>query len=220
METKILSTSEKDIKVAAEIIRSGGLVAFPTETVYGLGANALDPEAVAKVYMAKGRPSDNPMIVHISHKDDMRKLTELMTRDMECLMDNCWPGPLTMVVPAKDIVPRVTTGGLDTVAVRMPSAEAARALISESGVPIAAPSANLSGHPSPTTAQHCIDDLMGRVVPDLKDYLFIGPFSYANASEIFSGIEVSASGLVVAAVVTVCSIAFAFMIFGKRDLAS
>jgi L-threonylcarbamoyladenylate synthase len=163
LETKILSTSEKDIKVAAEIIRSGGLVAFPTETVYGLGANALDPEAVAKVYKAKGRPSDNPMIVHISHKDDMRKLTELMTRDMECLMDNCWPGPLTMVVPAKDIVPRVTTGGLDTVAVRMPSAEAARALISESGVPIAAPSANLSGHPSPTTAQPGIADLMGRV---------------------------------------------------------
>ena len=163
METKILSTSEKDIALAAEIIKAGGLVAFPTETVYGLGANALDPIAVGKVYAAKGRPSDNPMIVHISHKDDMPKLTDLMTRDMETLMDNCWPGPLTMVVPAKEIVPRVTTGGLDTVAVRMPSDEVARALISESGVPIAAPSANLSGHPSPTTAQHCIDDLMGRV---------------------------------------------------------
>ena len=163
METKILSTSEQDIKLAAEIIRDGGLVAFPTETVYGLGANALDPVAVGKVYAAKGRPSDNPMIVHISQKDDMRKLTDLMTPDMETLMDKCWPGPITMVVPAKDIVPRVTTGGLDTVAVRMPSDKVARALISESGVPIAAPSANLSGHPSPTTYQHCIDDLMGRV---------------------------------------------------------
>ena len=163
METKILSTSEQDIREAAKIIAAGGLVAFPTETVYGLGANALDPEAVGKVYKAKGRPSDNPMIVHISHKDDLAKLTDLMTSDMEILMDSCWPGPLTMVVPAKDIVPRVTTGGLDTVAVRMPSSEVARRLISESGVPIAAPSANLSGHPSPTTYQHCIDDLMGRV---------------------------------------------------------
>ncbi len=163
MDTKILTTSKEDIRIAAEIIRAGGLVAFPTETVYGLGANALDPEAVGKVYKAKGRPSDNPMIVHISQKNDMTKLTDLMTPDMEKLMDKCWPGPLTMVVPAKDIIPRVTTGGLDTVAVRMPSAEVARDLITESGVPIAAPSANLSGHPSPTTYQHCIDDLMGRV---------------------------------------------------------
>ncbi len=163
MDTKILTTSKEDIRIAAEIIRAGGLVAFPTETVYGLGANALDPEAVGKVYKAKGRPSDNPMIVHISHKDDMTKLTDLMTPDMESLMDKCWPGPLTMVVPARDLIPRVTTGGLDTVAVRMPSAEVARDLITESGVPIAAPSANLSGHPSPTTYQHCIDDLDGRV---------------------------------------------------------
>ena len=163
METKILSTSEQDIREAAEIIAAGGLVAFPTETVYGLGANALDPVAVGKVYKAKGRPSDNPMIVHISHKGDLTKLTDLMTSDMEILMDNCWPGPITMVVPAKDMIPRVTTGGLDTVAVRMPSSEVARRLITESGVPIAAPSANLSGHPSPTTYQHCIDDLMGRV---------------------------------------------------------
>ncbi|MBR3259745.1 MAG: threonylcarbamoyl-AMP synthase, partial [Firmicutes bacterium] len=131
LETKILSTSEQDIREAAEIIAAGGLVAFPTETVYGLGANALDPVAVGKVYKAKGRPSDNPMIVHISHKDDLRKLTDLMTSDMEILMDNCWPGPITMVVPAKDMIPRVTTGGLDTVAVRMPSSEVARRLITE-----------------------------------------------------------------------------------------
>lgn len=163
MDTKILTTSKEDIRIAAEIIRAGGLVAFPTETVYGLGADALNADAVSRVYKAKGRPSDNPMIVHISHKDDMTKLTDLMTPDMECLMKECWPGPLTMVVPAREIIPRTTTGGLDTVAVRMPSAEVARDLISESGVPIAAPSANLSGHPSPTTYQHCIDDLMGRV---------------------------------------------------------
>jgi L-threonylcarbamoyladenylate synthase len=103
------------------------------------------------------------MIVHISHKDDMAKLTDLRTPDLMRLMEVCWPGPLTMVVPAKDIIPKVTTGGLDTVAVRMPSSQVARDLISESGVPIAAPSANLSGHPSPTTAQHCVDDLMGRI---------------------------------------------------------
>ena len=163
MDTKILTTSKEDIRIAAEIIRAGGLVAFPTETVYGLGADALNADAVSRVYKAKGRPSDNPMIVHISHKTDMKKLTDLMTPDMECLMEECWPGPLTMVVPARDIIPRTTTGGLDTVAVRMPSAEVARELITESGVPIAAPSANLSGHPSPTTYQHCIDDLMGRV---------------------------------------------------------
>lgn len=163
METLILTTSKEDIDKAAEILRNGGLVAFPTETVYGLGANALDPDAVKRVYLAKGRPSDNPMIVHIGEKEGLRDLTDMMTRDMELLMEAIWPGPMTMVVPAKDIVPRVTTGGLDTVAVRMPSDETARQLIIRSGVPIAAPSANLSGHPSPTTYRHCIDDLMGRV---------------------------------------------------------
>ncbi|MBQ7702814.1 MAG: threonylcarbamoyl-AMP synthase [Firmicutes bacterium] len=163
METLILTTSEEDIERAAEILKAGGLVAFPTETVYGLGANALDPDAVKRVYLAKGRPSDNPMIVHIGEKAGLAQLTDLMTRDMELLMDAVWPGPMTMVVPAKDIVPRVTTGGLDTVAVRMPSDEVARKLIIRSGLPIAAPSANLSGHPSPTTYRHCIDDLMGRV---------------------------------------------------------
>ena len=145
-------------------------MAFPTETVYGLGANALDPDAVKRVYLAKGRPSDNPMIVHIGEKSGLKDLTDLMTRDMELLMDDIWPGPMTMVVPAKDIVPRVTTGGLDTVAIRMPSEETARQLIIKSGLPIAAPSANLSGHPSPTTYRHCMDDLMGRV-----DAIICGP---------------------------------------------
>ena len=163
LETRILGTSEEDIERAAEIIRQGGLVAFPTETVYGLGADALNPEAVGKVYAAKGRPSDNPMIVHISSKDDLTRLTFEITEDMKKLADVFWPGPLTMVVPARPVVPKVTTGGLDTVAVRMPSDLTAASLITASGVPIAAPSANLSGKPSPTTARHVIDDLDGRI---------------------------------------------------------
>ena len=163
METRILGTSEEDIERAAEIIRQGGLVAFPTETVYGLGADALNPEAVGKVYAAKGRPSDNPMIVHISSKDDLTRLTFEITEDMKKLADVFWPGPLTMVGPARPVVPKVTTGGLDTVAVRMPSDLTAASLITASGVPIAAPSANLSGKPSPTTARHVIDDLDGRI---------------------------------------------------------
>ena len=163
LETKILNTTEEDILIAAEIIKNGGIVAFPTETVYGLGANALDEAAARKVYAAKGRPSDNPMIVHISSFDDMSTLTDNITEDMKILMRELWPGPLTMVVPARDIIPKVTTGGLDTVAVRMPSGHVAARLIEAAGVPIAAPSANISGKPSPTTYQHCIDDLSGRV---------------------------------------------------------
>ena len=163
VDTRIFGTSEKDIQQAAEIIRQGGLVAFPTETVYGLGADALNPEAVGKVYVAKGRPSDNPMIVHISSKDDLSRLTFEITDDMKKLADTFWPGPLTMVVLAKPLVPRVTTGGLDTVAVRMPSDPVAAELITRAKTPIAAPSANLSGKPSPTTARHVIDDLDGRI---------------------------------------------------------
>ena len=163
MDTRIFGTTEQDIMQAAEILKAGGLVAFPTETVYGLGANALDPEAVGKVYAAKGRPSDNPMIAHISSKDDLTALTDGITADVQRLMEVFWPGPLTMVVPAKPVVPKVTTGGLDTVAVRMPSDPVAAAIISASGVPIAAPSANLSGGPSPTTGRHVIDDLDGRI---------------------------------------------------------
>lgn len=163
MKTRIFGTSEKEIRQAAEIIRRGGLIAFPTETVYGLGADALNAEAVGKVYAAKGRPSDNPMIVHISSKDDMQKLTDGITGDVKALMDTFWPGPLTMVVPARDIIPKVTTGGLDTVGIRMPSSPTAAALIRESGVPIAAPSANLSGKPSPTSYIHVKDDLDGRI---------------------------------------------------------
>ncbi|MGN1334640.1 MAG: L-threonylcarbamoyladenylate synthase [Anaerovoracaceae bacterium] len=163
METRFFGTSEEDIQQAAEIIRQGGLVAFPTETVYGLGADALNPDAVAKVYAAKGRPSDNPMIVHISSKNDLDRLTTEITEEMEKLADAFWPGPLTMVVPARPVIPKVTTGGLDTVAVRMPSDTVATDLITVAGVPIAAPSANLSGKPSPTSARHVMDDLDGRI---------------------------------------------------------
>ena len=163
METRFFGTTEEDIQQAAEIIKEGGLVAFPTETVYGLGADALNPEAVGKVYAAKGRPSDNPMIVHISSKNDLSRLTFEITDDIRKLMDAFWPGPLTMVVPAAPVVPRVTTGGLDTIAVRMPSDPVAAALITSSETPIAAPSANLSGRPSPTSARHVIDDLDGRI---------------------------------------------------------
>lgn len=163
METKIFQTTDEDIKEAAAILRNGGLVAFPTETVYGLGANALDEEAVGKVYAAKGRPSDNPMIVHIARASDIGQLTPMLSATIVTLIENFWPGPLTLVVKRKPIVPDVTTGGLDTVAVRMPDNAAALKLIEEAGCPLAGPSANLSGSPSPTKAQHVIDDLSGRI---------------------------------------------------------
>lgn len=163
LETIILGTTEEDIERGAEIIRRGGLVAFPTETVYGLGANGMDAEASAKIYAAKGRPSDNPMIVHISDISELGCLTWEVTEDMTVLMEAFWPGPMTMVLKAKPEVPRVTTGGLDTVAVRMPDHPVALALIKASGVPIAAPSANASGRPSPTSGIHVMDDLNGRI---------------------------------------------------------
>lgn len=163
LDTRILGTTEKDIEYAAQIIKEGGLVAFPTETVYGLGANAMDAEAVSKVYEAKGRPSDNPMIVHIARDVHMFRVTDEVTEDMQKLMTAFWPGPLTMVVPAKPEVPRVVTGGLDTVAVRMPDSQPTLDLILESGCLLVGPSANLSGHPSPTSASHVDDDLHGRI---------------------------------------------------------
>ena len=163
MKTQRLNTSETDLQVAACIIENGGLVAFPTETVYGLGANALDPEAVAKVYKAKGRPSDNPMIVHISRASDIGQLTPELSQRIIKLIENFWPGPLTLVVPKKAEVPDITTGGLDTVAVRMPDDKVALRIITLAGCPIAAPSANLSGKPSPTKASHVIDDLDGKI---------------------------------------------------------
>jgi len=152
-----------DIKIAAEVINKGGLVAFPTETVYGLGADALNAEAVKKIYKAKGRPSDNPMIVHIARASDIGQLTPMISADVVKIADSFWPGPLTVVLPKKKTVPVETTGGLDTVAIRIPDDPVALELIRLSDTPIAAPSANLSGKPSPTKAEHVIEDLNGVV---------------------------------------------------------
>lgn len=163
MDTRILGTDDKGITEAAKILKEGGLVAFPTETVYGLGANAMDDEAVSKVYAAKGRPSDNPMIVHVAKPQDLTLLTDNITDDMKKLAENFWPGPLTMVVQAKPQVSRITTGGLNTVAVRIPDNETTLKLIETAGMPLAGPSANLSGHPSPTSSNHVYDDLQGRI---------------------------------------------------------
>ncbi len=148
---------------AGEILRRGGLVAFPTETVYGLGGDAMNPDAAAKIYLAKGRPSDNPLIVHIADIEGLKDVAGEIPDSALMLAEHFWPGPLTMILPKSEAVPYATTGGLDTVAVRMPRHPAARALIRESGVYIAAPSANLSGRPSPTTAAHVIEDLAGKV---------------------------------------------------------
>lgn len=167
MKTLRLDTNEEDIRRAGEIIRDGGLVAFPTETVYGLGADALNEEAVRSVYEAKGRPSDNPMIVHISEASDMDALVEggsfMMPVYAKIAAKQLWPGPLTMVLRKDPSVPGVTTGGLDTVAIRMPMNETARRLIAASGVPVAAPSANISGRPSPTTPYDVLEDMDGRI---------------------------------------------------------
>jgi L-threonylcarbamoyladenylate synthase len=151
------------IREAAEVIREGGLVAFPTETVYGLGANALDEGATLRIFEAKERPADNPLITHIARKDDVRLLAESVPEGAEVLMDEFWPGPLTLLMPRSELVPDTTVGGLSTVAIRMPSHPVAKALILEADVPIAAPSANLAGRPSPTTAAHVLADLGGRI---------------------------------------------------------
>lgn len=169
METKLIkiqdtdNIKEEELEEAAGIIRNGGLVAFPTETVYGLGANALDEEAARKIYEAKGRPSDNPLIAHISREEEIFPLVKEVPEAAKKLMDAFWPGPMTLIFPKSGLVPYGTTGGLDTVAVRMPSDPVARKLIELSGVPIAAPSANTSGRPSPTTAEHVWQDMKGKI---------------------------------------------------------
>lgn len=150
------------LKESANCLAQGGLVAFPTETVYGLGADALSKTAAAGIYAAKGRPSDNPLIVHIADIRDMERLAYVDER-ARMLAHAFWPGPLTIILPKKNIVPKETTGGLDTVAIRMPSHPVALSLIQESGVYVAAPSANLSGRPSPTTAAHVFEDMNGRI---------------------------------------------------------
>lgn len=151
------------LRQAAGLIRAGELVAFPTETVYGLGADAMNPEASEKIYRAKGRPSDNPLIVHIARTADLYAVAREVPAQAKALAEAFWPGPLTMIVQKNDRVPRQTTGGLDTVAVRMPDHPLALALIAESGCLIAAPSANTSGKPSPTRAEHVAADLAGKI---------------------------------------------------------
>ena len=151
------------LKKAAEVIHNRGLVAFPTETVYGLGANALDPKAVAKIFEAKKRPLDDPLIVHIAAKKDLFRLAAKVPLKIEKLVNRFWPGPLTVVLKKTEMVPDIVTTGLDTVAIRMPSNVIARKFIAAADVPIAAPSANIFGRPSPTTARHVIDDLDKRI---------------------------------------------------------
>lgn len=166
METKIYKVTSAEsplIKEAAELLRKGGIVAIPTETVYGLAGNALDGSVTQKIYKAKGRPSDNPLIVHISEYSQWAPLVKEIPEGARALADAFWPGPLTVILPKSKLIPDGVSGGLDTVAVRMPSNEIARKIISEAGVPLAAPSANTSGKPSPTSAKHVIDDLSGKI---------------------------------------------------------
>ncbi len=164
MQTELLPVSEESIEKGGKIIREGGLVGFPTETVYGLGANALDAEAVTHIFEAKGRPQDNPLIVHVSCVEEIPRLIRGGIPDMaKKLMDAFWPGPMTLIFKKCDDLNDVVTAGLDSVGIRLPSHEAARLLIKKSGCPIAAPSANRSGRPSPTTARHVMDDMNGRI---------------------------------------------------------
>lgn len=155
--------NSEELAEAGRIIREGGLVAFPTETVYGLGGNALDSKASGKIYSAKGRPSDNPLIVHVADFSEIDDIAESISEKAEILMKKFWPGPMTLVFKKTDKVPYETTGGLDTVAVRMPDNRAALELIRAAGVPIAAPSANTSGRPSPTKAEHVAEDMDGKI---------------------------------------------------------
>ena len=184
MNTSVIST-DNPTKAAAQgaaVLQAGGLVAFPTETVYGLGANGLDGAAVDRIFEAKGRPNDNPLILHVAEKADAFRLWAGEPPHAQQLMDTFWPGPLTLIYYRSDIVPDEVTAGLDTVAVRMPDSTAARALIAAAGTPIAAPSANLSGKPSPTTAEHVLQDMDGRI-PLILDG---GPCRYGVESTVLS----------------------------------
>ena len=168
MRAEIISMTEEKIdkegiERAGEILKNGGLVAFPTETVYGLGGNALDPQASMKIYAAKGRPSDNPLIIHIADLESLKKIVREIPKKARILAEKYWPGPLTMILQKADIVPEETTGGLESVAVRFPSDKIAQALIRAAGGYVAAPSANTSGRPSPTTASHVKEDLGERI---------------------------------------------------------
>lgn len=166
MNTAVIKIDEKDeeaLRHAGQVLKNGGLVAFPTETVYGLGGDALNKDSSAKIYEAKGRPSDNPLIVHIAEMEDLEAIVQEVTPQARIIAEAFWPGPLTMILPKSDIVPFETTGGLSTVAVRMPSHPVAKKLIQYGGGYVAAPSANTSGKPSPTLAKYVIEDMDGRI---------------------------------------------------------
>ena len=176
METKVaiikdINTDIRFIEEAGKVIRNGGTVAFPTETVYGLGANALDDEAVRKIFIAKGRPQDNPLIIHVSTKE-ISELVKDVPEVAQKIIDKFWPGPLTVILEKKDIIPNVTSANLNTIGIRMPNSEIALKLIELAERPIAAPSANISGRPSPTEVERCVEDLNGGV-----DYIIGGESS-------------------------------------------
>lgn len=176
METKVaiikdINTDIRFIEEAGKVIRNGGTVAFPTETVYGLGANALDDEAVRKIFIAKGRPQDNPLIIHVSTKE-ISELVKDVPEVAQKIIDKFWPGPLTVILEKKDIISNVTSANLNTIGIRMPNSEIALKLIELAERPIAAPSANISGRPSPTEVERCVEDLNGRV-----DYIIGGESS-------------------------------------------
>lgn len=172
-KTKILdvlgSDKTSNLELGAQALKDGELVVFPTETVYGLGANIFNDESVKNIFIAKGRPQDNPLIVHVAKEEQIFPLIQDFNDKAKIIAKNFWPGPLTMIFQKSDIVSDVVSGGLDTVAVRIPSNPIAHELLLRAGVPVAAPSANRSGSPSPTTAQHTINDLLGRV-----DYILDG----------------------------------------------
>lgn len=163
MRTRLLEPTAAGLAEAGRLLRGGGLVAFPTETVYGLGADARGTEAVGRVFAAKGRPQDNPLIVHVADVDELAGVVASLTPLARRLAERFWPGPLTVVLDAHPDLPRATTAGLDSVAVRVPAHPVALALLTEAGVPVAAPSANRSGRPSPTSAAHVLADLDGRI---------------------------------------------------------
>lgn len=172
------------VSMLGEVIRAGGLVAFPTETVYGLGGNALDKEAARKIYTAKGRPSDNPLIIHVADISEVQRYVKCILPLEKKLMETFWPGPLTIVFPKKEIIPPETAGGLDTVAIRCPAHEATRALIRAAGVPLAGPSANTSTKPSPTTAEAVLHDMRGKV-----DFVIDGGAALIGLESTIIGVE-------------------------------
>lgn len=168
MQTRVIVVNPKKpeikkIEECVSILRKGGIVAFPTETVYGLGADGLNPNAIKKIFKAKKRPADNPLIFHISNKDDIRKFAKNIPPNAEKLIEKFWPGPLTLVLKKSSLIPKIATGGLNTIAIRMPSHKIALSLINLLGNPIVAPSANLFSKPSPTLATHVLDDLNGKI---------------------------------------------------------